>query len=154
MKTCPPIILLGALLNCVSGAVAEQPAATTNISVVENLTVEPIVVVNYPWKVHSRPSVEVQLITDPKTDASKIRPLYFVKKHLKGKVTVDLYRCHDSSEALPTGLSFTKDEIEFDILGRRNSLGRPSVCVGYRHINPNRERFRIVGIKRRVGNWP
>jgi len=94
-------------------------------------------VINYPWKAHRQPSVEVRLVTGQQADLAGARPLFFAKQYLKGEVTVNVYHCHDASAGVATSQPLTKNEITFEIIGRRNSLGKPSVCIA-RHI-PNDE---------------
>jgi hypothetical protein len=91
-----------------------------------------VLVITYPWKVHLRPSIEVRLVTGKDADLSDVRPLFFVKEYMKGAVTVNVYHCLDRAAGVPQRHAFTENGIELEILGRRNSLGRPSVCVARR----------------------
>jgi len=96
---------------------------------------EPILVVSYPWARHQRPSVEVRLIEEA-AEEKNARPLFFVSEYMKGTNRVAMYRCEELSESLPASTEFTKDEVDFTVLGRRNILGKPSVMVLCRSRSP------------------
>lgn len=135
----PVLLLLAAWWSWSSGfAVAQPPAGpgipgtTPHVSIVKQHTGEQALVVDYPWKVHDRPSVEVRLVTRHEAGRRDIRPLLFVKEFMKGTVTVNVYHCLDKAAGVPQRHGFTQKKIEFEILGRRNRLGRPSVCVARR----------------------
>lgn len=85
--------------------------------------------VEYPWKVYQNPSIEVRLVTGENADPAGIRALAFVKRYLKGDVAADVYRAADAAEQADVAKAFTKDDIDFEILARRNTLGKPAVCV-------------------------
>ena len=128
------------------GATAGQPASgpaarvgVSRVAVMEQASGEPILVINYPWTKHARPSVEVRLLADAEADTYELRPLCFVDDFMKGEVTVRVYHCQDRSADTPLGITFTEREIEFEVLGERNSLGRPSVRVACRTKTGHRE---------------
>ncbi len=91
-----------------------------------------VLVVSYPWKVHSRPSVEVRLVTGEDPGPSVIRPLFFVEDYLKGAAKVSLWRCQDKATVKGVREPLTASDVEFELVGGRNSLGEPSVCVVHR----------------------
>jgi hypothetical protein len=84
---------------------------------------------------HAKPSVEARLVTSEDADRVGIRPLLFVDGYLKGEVLVDVYEAQDQAAGVGGSLAFTKNEMAFEILGRRNSLGKPAVCVA-RQVPP------------------
>jgi len=88
-----------------------------------------VLVIDYPWKTHQHPSVEVRLVTDEATDTRGLQPLFFTTAYLKGTVTVDVYHCQDEAAGAGARHRFTENEIYFEIIGQKNSLGRPAVCV-------------------------
>ena len=121
-------------------AAAEEPmdptatlSRTTTASCVsireQSTSGQPVLVVNYPWKVHSRPSIEVRLVLDPRVDVRRTRPLNFRPQLMKGRMTVAVYHCLDESAGVPLTVSVARGDRDFEIIGRRNSLGKPSVCV-------------------------
>ncbi len=114
---------------------AAGPKDRSRLSIVKLLQGGPALVIDYPWKVHHRPSVEIRLVTREDADFSKVGPLWFVSRYLHGTVTMSVYRCLDKAAGVPQSQTLTEDEIEFEILGRRNSLGRPAVCVARRIPN-------------------
>lgn len=109
-----------------------RPVADSPISLMERRSGDRVLLVGYPWKVHRRPSVEVRLVTDKDADASKLRPLFFAHEYFEGEVRVSVYQCEDEAASVPVRKSVTLEEVAFEILGRRNSLGRPSACVVHR----------------------
>ncbi|HUT89279.1 MAG TPA: hypothetical protein VMY37_07270 [Thermoguttaceae bacterium] len=99
------------------------------VSVVTQPTGEPILVIKYPWKRHARPSVEVRVLEPSEADNPLIRPLLFLHAIMKGDVTTAVYRCQDDSEDTSQTATFSRDGMDYEVFGARNSLGRPSVCV-------------------------
>lgn len=114
----------------------KKPAAEDRgeafVSIVKRPTGEPILVVKYPWKRHAHPSVEVRTLHPSEVQNPLIRPLFFAQDLMKGDVTTAIYHCQDNSDELQQTASFTKEGMDFEIFGARNSLGKPSVCVACR----------------------
>jgi len=110
----------------------DRQAGAAGLSVLKAPTGEQVLVIDYPWKAYTRSSIEVRLVTDEKVDAAGIRPLLFRENYLKGDLWVGVYRCEDGSADLPTRMSVTSHKIDFEIIGRRNSLSKPSTCVARR----------------------
>lgn len=155
MKTCFPSLLLALVACCLSAAFSEgqtvQPSGTdktfdpaydhpsegapaspdsdSRVSLFREPGGKLILVVNYPWKLHARPSVEVRLLGQGEPEDLKIQPMYFRWKHMKGDTTVAVYRCQDGCEDYPVSAPVRDREIEFNVLGDRNSLGTPAVCA-------------------------
>ena len=145
-------------LGFAANSAMAQREETSRMAIVEEVDGDRTLVVHYPWKVHDRCSIEVRLVTGKPTKAGKAppdveeaRPLYFLANLMKGDVTINLYRCQDEAAGTPQRHVFTEreyggslddededeefTEIEYEILGRRNRLGRPSVCVARRFSN-------------------
>jgi len=136
-------LMMAVWLTCPSGAVVAQPPdadsaksrpkkPTSFVSLVTQQTGDPALIVRYPWKVHQRPSVEIRLVRGAGADLSEVRPLYFVKEFFKGVMTVNVYHCQDRAAGVPLSRPLKEKGIEFEILGRRNALGRPAVSVARR----------------------
>jgi hypothetical protein len=106
---------------------ATQPAF--RVAVVDMLTGERSLVVEYPWTVHARPSVEVRLVAGAEEGPPQARPMYFVEKLLHGAVTRHVCDCLADADGVPIAKAFTEGQQHFTILGRPNSLGKPAVCV-------------------------
>jgi hypothetical protein len=102
------------------------------VSVITQHTGGPLLVIRYPWKRHALPSVEVRVLAEDEVDNRLLRPLFFQRRIMKGGITEAVYHCQDRSEGVRQTATFLKDNIDFDIFGARNSLGRPSVCVACR----------------------
>jgi len=112
--------------------VAEVARGDAYVSLIKQDTGEPMLVINYPWKRHARPSVEVRILGKGDVDNPLIRPLFFRRDIMKGAVTTAVYHCQDRSEDVPQTATFSKGTHDFEIFGARNSLGRPAVCVACR----------------------
>lgn len=111
---------------------AGRPRATSYVSLVKRPSGDRSLLISYPWKLHRRPSVEVRLVTGKDGPASAVRPLWFVAEHMKGPVKVTLYDCEDKAAGGPVRESLEDKKVEFDVVGGRNSLGKPAVCVVHR----------------------
>ena len=112
--------------------VSEPTRGESFVSVITQPTGEPILAVNYPWKRHAKPSVEGRVLDPSEVDNSLIRPLFFRHDVMKGNVTKAIYQCQDKSEDLRQTATFSEGNADFEIVGVRNSLGRPAVCVACR----------------------
>lgn len=111
---------------------AEAARGDAYVSVIKQHTGEPILAINYPWKRHARPSVEVRILDEKDVDNPLIKPLFFRHDIMKGAVTTAVYHCQDRSEDVPQTASFSKGTHDFEVLGARNLLGRPAVRVACR----------------------
>lgn len=97
-----------------------------------------VLALHRPWKSFSRPSVEVCLLPADLPETVNIHPLYFVNNHLKGEVTTNLYQSLDQADSVPVRRPLSEKDIEFEIIGNRNSLGRAAVCVACRTEAPGK----------------
>jgi hypothetical protein len=73
-------------------------------------------------------------------DSPAIRPLDLAGRlaHNKdGKLVKAVYKCQDDAASTPTAVSVTDGELNFDILGNRNSLGSAAVAVGWKTPRPD-----------------
>ena len=82
----------------------------------------PLLLIRYPWKVHSRGSVEVRYLADDERDTAGIRPLGFAGQ-MKADVTMALYRCLDLADDTQISKTFKEKEGTFEVVGRKNHLG-------------------------------
>lgn len=85
--------------------------------------------IHYPWKVHDKASVEVRLVAGQRAEGTTVVPVNFQSEFCKGPILLKVYRCLDHATDQETTESFTKDKMVYQIIGQRNSLGRPSVHV-------------------------
>ena len=102
------------------------------VSLARQATGEPMLVVDYPWKTHARPSIEVSTLPDDEAQWPEIRPLFFLDKFMRGRVATAMYACLDGSEKVPTSTSLVEEGVEYEVFGDRNSFDRPSVSVACR----------------------
>lgn len=109
--------------------VPEVDRGESYVSVLSQTTGEPILVIRYPWKRHARPSVEVRILDKSDVDNRLIRPQFFTRDVMKGDITTALYDAQDRSEDVVQRVAFSEEPTDFSIVGARNVLGRPSVCV-------------------------
>ena len=68
-----PLLWLVAVWSCAGAGASAQPPVgataadhkqevTSHLAVLKQQTGQPVLVINYPWKVHRRPSIEVRLV--------------------------------------------------------------------------------------------
>jgi hypothetical protein len=105
-----------------------KPQATSFATALKGRGGQRTLLIEYLWKAHRNGSVEVRMAADASAAAS-LSPFYFVGDYLKGPVTVKVDRCLDRADDLGGAESFTKDKMDFKIIGQKNSLGKPSVMV-------------------------
>jgi hypothetical protein len=93
----------------------------------------PILVIEYPWKVHSRPSVELRMLEPLERDRDplKIHSLRFVSDFMKSEVTDTVYGARDHAGEIPFHKKLAKLERDFEVTGRTNQLGKPGVTVSF-----------------------
>jgi hypothetical protein len=115
-----------------TGAAARGPKAMSCVSLLSQPDGDRALVLSYPWDLHRRPSVEVRLVTGKDPGPAVVRPLLFVGNYMKGKVAADVYHCEDKAAGAPVRQSSAVKGLQFEILGSRNRLERPSVCVIHR----------------------
>lgn len=99
------------------------------LSTIQDRFGEPILMVDYPWTVHAKASIEVAALPDDQTQWSEVRPLYYFDRLFHGNQMVAIYKCLESAANVPTRASGEKNGVEYSYVGQRNSLGKPSVVV-------------------------
>jgi len=97
----------------------------------------PLLVVDYPWKVHAKTSIEVQLVPSG-AEPGRIEPFLFRHRFFHGGVLVAAYECLDEAARSPASITFTEDETDWEIVGGRNDLGRPAIRVLRRYSAEDR----------------
>jgi hypothetical protein len=111
------------------------PADRTNdpagarVRVVRPYSGDPLLVVTYPWKLHDRPSIEVQWLSDKEPAADGIRSLGFVNGFMHGQLSVDIYHCQDRGERVAASISRAERGVDMEIHAQRNFLSRSAVWV-------------------------
>jgi hypothetical protein len=93
----------------------------------------PILVIEYPWKAHSRPSVELRLLEplEKERDPTKIHSLRFVSDFMKSEVTDTVYGARDHAGEIPFHKKLAKFGRDFEVTGQTNQLGKPGVTVTF-----------------------
>lgn len=144
MRTCLPQLMMAAVVPWMAGRpAAAQPAdgagpripkshSPPYVSLLPEPGGRPALIIEYPWQVHARPSVEVRLVSGEDPDPTTAAPLYFLKDFLNGPLQATIYKCQDQAVGREVRKPVTERETRFEILARRNSLGRPAVCVAHR----------------------
>lgn len=92
-------------------------------------TGKPLLAIHYPWRVHARPSVEVRWLGDEEADTGEIRPLQFVGDLMKGEITSAVHDVRDKAAQTAVKRSLKIRDRDCEILGDRNSLGKPAATV-------------------------
>lgn len=113
-------------------ATAMDVYAESFVSIAHRSTGQPILVVNYPWREHAGASIEIRRLASDEADDWEVKPLFFRHDRMKGPALVSISRCLDKCSEGRARAEFTEDEIDFEILGDRNSFGSPSVSVACR----------------------
>lgn len=101
-------------------------------SVVQQPSGGPALAIQYPWGLHQQASIEVRWVPAGSVDEKQLRPVFFVGDYLKGLATIKVYQARDRAADSPSKDSYirnSQDKVEFDILGQRNTLGKPAVTV-------------------------
>jgi len=114
---------------------ARKPRKTTFASVFKDRKENPILLVEYPWQVHAKPSIEVRLATGKDETAPGDPPMLFRSTRMKGKVAAQVYNCLDRAADAGTSKSLKDGQTEFEIVGRTNALEKPAVSVTARTKN-------------------
>lgn len=87
--------------------------------------------VNYPWHLHDRPSLEICLIPEgSQADAPMPRnPSRLVSTHLRGKAKADYYRAWDRGSAGTAGKTLQFDGVDWEVLSGINWRGTAGACA-------------------------
>ncbi len=91
-----------------------------------------VLVVDYPWKAFEDPSIEVRLVTAEKPNVREIKPIMFVPDFFKAETKINVFRCRDQALSYGSRAKMKDHGIEFEIIGHRNSLARPAVCIAHK----------------------
>jgi hypothetical protein len=110
----------------------EQPPAGRHVSLQPWQQGTPRLWISYPWKLHTHASLELYLATSADTKPAELRPMFFRTKCLPGKMDSLMHDCQDHAEDAETRRSCKVKDINFQIIGRRNSLERLSVLAVHR----------------------
>jgi hypothetical protein len=102
------------------------------LSTIQDRFGDPILVIDYPWTMHQRVSIEVATLPGDPAEWSEVRPLYYFDRLFNGERKVAIYKCLESSAEVPTRATVEQDGAEYNYIGQRNSLGKPSVLVACR----------------------
>jgi hypothetical protein len=108
---------------------AREPQKTSFVSLIKQRDGDLILVIEYPWKVHARTSIEVRLVTGENPKPVEAPPMRFLQTRMKGKVTEAVHYCLDRSAEVEQRKPFKADGLDFEILGRRSAMEKPSVCI-------------------------
>jgi len=88
-----------------------------------------VLLVDYPWARHDQASIEIRLVSGQNPRAEDLKPLGFVARHFHGKVRVKVYDVQDAAVVGEATRPLKVDEAEFQIVGKRSSLGTQAVYL-------------------------
>jgi hypothetical protein len=106
-----------------------KSAAPAHASVVKQPDGKLTVMIRYPWEVHLRPSIEVRLVSDTTKPQTAEPPLKFLKTRMKAGLPDQIYYSLDRFLGVSIDKTIQVDGIDFEVVGRRNFLEKPTVCV-------------------------
>ena len=146
-----PLLALTLLIasNSIPGTTRADPADTASarssrpatvmdtyadsfVSIARRSTGQPILVVDYPWPEHAGASIEIRQLASDEVDDWQVKPLFFRRELMKGPALVSVALCLNRCSEGRARAEFTRREIDFEVLGDRNSFSSPSVCVACR----------------------
>jgi hypothetical protein len=105
------------------------PHKTAYVSLAKQRGGGPALVIDYPWKAYTKASIELRLTKGVAATPDNRPPLLFFKTRMKGKDADVVYKCLDRSAEGDTTKPLTFEGTEYRVLGRRNALQKPAVCV-------------------------
>lgn len=105
------------------------PRKTSYVSVAKQRNGSPVLVIEYPWKPYTKASIEIRLTKGSGAKPDDRAPLLFQKTRMKGKNADTVYQCLDRSAEQDTTKPLTIEGADYDVIGYRNALQKPSVCV-------------------------
>jgi hypothetical protein len=105
------------------------PQAVPRITIETQNTGKRLIHIDYPWQAYQKASVEVWLVTKDSPANAKIKPTYFVDYRLKGETSVKVGECLASAYSTGSMKSVPDDKMTIQIVGLRNSLGKPAVSI-------------------------
>jgi hypothetical protein len=106
---------------------ASWQAQDSYIEIIREPNGRPLLVIHYPWKAHSRPSIEIRQLAADEKDTGEIRPLGFRSRIMKGDVTAAVYQCRDRSAETPVSRKLKYEGQDYELVGMKNRLGGGSV---------------------------
>jgi hypothetical protein len=101
----------------------------SHVTTIQDASGSPILMIDYPWTMHARTSIEVASLPEDPAGYSEVRPLFFFNKLFSGVRKVAIFECQDGSAEAATTASFVEEGTAFEVIGQRNSLGNPSAVV-------------------------
>jgi hypothetical protein len=87
----------------------------------------PILVVEYPWKVHPHASLEVCLLPNDVESVRKVEPLFFRANYFKDDVARTFHELCNRAEERNESHAFQFAGMNLELIARRNLLERPAV---------------------------
>ena len=110
----------------VSKETADPPAAV-KVVVDKTKTGENVLVVQYPWQIHAKASIEVRLITDQKDFDARVRPLRFATIRFEPDAERRVFSTFDEALARPSEWKADAGGLKWEVIGHANHLGRAAV---------------------------
>jgi hypothetical protein len=104
--------------------IAGETKTTNLVSVDKTSTGATVLLVNYPWRVHDKASIEVRLVTDKRDFAARVKPLRFAAIRFDDESTHRILRTFDESVERPSELKLESAGLQWQVIGHSNHLGR------------------------------
>lgn len=115
--------------------------------------------IDYPWQSYSNTSVEVWLLPKDKPQDIQPHPLRIVFDKLNGAVSIKVGQCLEAGLVAGKVDHVEHNGLKLDIVGLRNSMGKPSVCFagkGLSYLDKEllaKEEEEETRPKPRFGSW-
>ena len=123
------LCLLACVVILFHTALAEEPKGASYVSLQRLSPEQCWLSVDYPWHAHAKASIEVRLVTEEKAGMAAVAPIDFVAAAMKGEVETKVSQCLQAAYNVGQKLPITHADLPMEIIGQRNSLGKPAVCV-------------------------
>lgn len=135
LATLPSLTLWGIVL--LASSAAGQRSEANFLRVVRPYAGPPLLVVEYPWQLHPKVSIEVQWISQGQPLPADPRPLTFRERLWKGDVESDAYRCLDAAERVKSSAKRHVQGIDISLSAQRNSFNQPALTVQCQFTTPD-----------------
>jgi hypothetical protein len=107
-----------------SKADANDPSAAKCVSLERSAAGENVLLVDYPWRKHEKPSIEVRLITEKSAYAARAKPQRLAEMPIDEKMQRRIYTAFDTAIDRPSTGKFEIGGMKWDIYARSNHLGQ------------------------------
>jgi hypothetical protein len=127
----PTVLIMAAFCSLDGCCSAEETAEEENsrISVFIDHLGRPVMLIDYHWKIHRNPSIEICRSNGEETPLTKRKPLNFRAHDFHGYVRRMVDHCLIEGATVPTYQAVEVQGIPMTIIGKRNYLERAAVSM-------------------------